>query len=175
MDTKDNIDKQLRYFGIKENDDIITRWSKISIKSFSFYTLLFLILSFLFNLHSKIKLFFIILAILNSIFGTIIARRYINKIKKITGFHNDTMLLLFERIFHIGIVLIIFFIYKLPKIETFDIFLSTISCFVILNIYALLFKEEIVYMKSMSTNKAYFIYTLIFFITYSIVYFYNKV
>ena len=115
MDTKDNVDKQIQYFGIKESDDIITRWSKISIKSFSFYILLFLVLSFLFNLHSKIKLFFIILAILNSIFGTIIARRYINKIKKITGFHNDTMLLLFERVFHIGIVLILFFIYKLPK------------------------------------------------------------
>ena len=136
---------------------------------------MFLILSFIFNLHSKIKLFFIVLAILNSIFGTIIVRRYINKIKNITGFENDFMLLLFERIFHLSVILILFFIYKIPKLVTFDIFLATVSCFVVLNIYTLLFKEEIVYMNSIPTNKGYFIYTIVFFICYNLIYFYSKV
>ena len=85
------------------------------------------------------------------------------------------MLLLFERIFHLAIVLIIFFIYKIPRLVTFDIFLATVSCFVVLNIYALLFKEEIVYMNSIPTNKAYFIYTIVFFICYNLIYFYSKV
>ncbi len=147
---------------------------KAAIYSFSFYIIVFTLLSFFFNLAPKIKLFLIVLLIINAIIGTLIVRKKADRIKKLLLMEDKTRLLFHDKMFHITIIIAMIIFFNPPKIDKMDILYSFVACFVILNIYLSIFNEKIVYMNFMSKKRAFILYTSLFLLMYIGIYFYTN-
>lgn len=169
-----SLEEHLKYLKINKSDNSYIRTLKVSVHSFSFYTYALTIIAFFLDLHPKIKLFLVLLLIVNSILGALVVRKRINRIKKVLLIKDKNRLLFHEKMFHITIVIAMILFFKLPKVNKLDIIYSSLFCFIILHIYNTIFDASIVYMNVLPKNKSIFIYTSLFFLLYTSVYFYTN-
>lgn len=169
-----SLEEHLKYLKINKSDNTYVRTLKVSAHSFSFYTYALTIIAFFLDLHPKIKLFLIILLIVNALLGALVARKRINRIKKILLIKDKNRLLFHEKMFHTTIIIAMIVFFTLPKINNMDILFSSLACFIILHIYNTIFDAKIIYMDVLPKNKAIVIYTLLVFLLYSCVYFYTN-
>lgn len=169
-----SLEEHLKYLKINKSDNSYIRTLKVSVHSFSFYTYALTIIAFFLDLHPKIKLFLVLLLIVNSILGALVVRKRINRIKKVLLIKDKNRLLFHEKMFHITIVIAMILFFKLPKVNKMDIIYSSLFCFIILHIYNTIFDASIVYMNVLPKNKSIFIYTSLFFLLYTSVYFYTN-
>ena len=170
-----SLDKQLLYLNINNNDNTFIRTLKITTKSFSFYIKLITAILFIFNFNPKIKLFFVVLLIINAILSEFIIRKNINRIKKIINYQNTNHIIAIQRFLHLSLFLIIIFHFNIPKINKYDILYAIISFHIIIHIYIKLFKPEIVYMNYLPKKYALPLYTTILLFSYSIIYLYTNI
>ncbi len=169
-----SLEEHLKYLKINKSDNTYLRTLKVSTHSLSFYTYALTIIAFFLELHPKIKLFLIILLIVNSLLGALVARKRINRIKKVLLIKDKNRLLFHEKMFHITIIITMILFFRLPKINKMDILFSSLVCFIILHIYNTIFDARIIYMDVLPKNKAIVVYTSLFFLLYSCVYFYTN-
>ena len=169
-----SLEEHLKYLKINKSDNTYVRALKQAIHSFSFYIYALTIIAFFLDLHPKIKLFLIILLIVNALLGALVARKRINRIKKILLVKDKNRLLFHEKMFHTTIIIAMIIFFTLPKVNKMDILYSTLFCFIVLHIYNTIFDASIVYMNILPKNKAIFVYTSVFFLLYSCVYFYTN-
>ena len=169
-----SLDEQLKYLKINTGDNTYIRTLKLIVHSFSFYTIGFTLLSFFFNLDPKIKLFFIVLLIINAVVGSLIVHKKADRIKKLLLVEDKTRLLFHEKMFHITIIIAMIIFFKPPKIDKMDILYSFVACFVMLNIYLSIFNEKIIYMNFMPKKRGFILYTSLFLLMYIGVYFYTN-
>lgn len=168
------LDEHLKYLKINKSDNTYIRLLKLTIHSFSFYIYALTIIAFFFDLHPKIKLFLIILLLINALLGAIIVRKKMNRIKKILLIEQEERLLFHEKMFHITIIIAMILFFTLPKIKKLDIIYYTIACFILLNFYDKIFDGKIIYMNFLPKNKSLILYTTLFFLSYVGVYFYTN-
>jgi len=169
-----SLEEHLKYLKINKSDNTYLRTLKVSTHSLSFYTYALTIIAFFLELHPKIKLFLIILLIVNSLLGALVARKRINRIKKVLLIKDKNRLLFHEKMFHITIIITMILFFRLTKINKMDILFSSLVCFIILHIYNTIFDARIIYMDVLPKNKAIVVYTSLFFLLYSCVYFYTN-
>jgi hypothetical protein len=169
-----SLEEHLKYLKINKTDNTYVRTLKVSVHSFSFYIYALTIIAFFLELHPKIKLFLIILLIINALLGALVAHKRINRIKKVLLIKDKNRVLFHEKMFHITIVITMILFFTLPKVNKMDILFSSLACFILLHIYNTIFDARIIYMDVLPKNKAIFIYTSLFFLLYSGVYFYTN-
>ena len=169
-----SLEEHLKYLKINKSDNTYVRVLKQAIHSFSFYIYALTIIAFFLDLHPKIKLFLIILLIVNAILGAIVVHKRINRIKNVLLIKDKKRLLFHEKMFHITIIIAMIIFFTLPKVNKMDILYSSLICFIILHIYNVLFNAKIIYMDVLPKNKCIFIYTSLFFLLYTGVYFYTN-
>ena len=169
-----SLEEHLKYLKINKSDNTYVRTLKTCVHSFSFYIYALTIIAFFLDLHPKIKLFLIILLVVNALLGALVARKRINRIKKILLVKDKNRLLFHEKMFHTTIIIAMIIFFTLPKVNKMDILFSSLACFVILHIYNTIFNAKIIYMDVLPKNESIFIYTSLFFLLYSGVYFYTN-
>ena len=170
-----SLEEQLKYLNIKQDDETYMRSLKLISHSFSFYIIVFTILSFLFEINPKIKLFLIVLLIINALIGSMVVHGKIERIKKLLLIENNNKIFLYEKLFHITIIIAMILFFKLPKINKLDILYSIIACFLLLNIYLRIFKAQTIYMDFIPENKGLILYVLLVFSAYIGIYFYTNI
>ena len=169
-----SLDKQLNYLNIKKEDGTLTRSLKLITKSFSFYTILAVILVFLFNAPAKVKLFVVILLLINALLGDIITRGRINRIKEVVGGGSDAKIIGYQTVFHLLLLMVIVFFFNVPKINKIDILYAIILFHIVIQIYMKFFDAEIVYMNFASKEMGLVIYTGLLLFSYGFIYFYKR-
>ena len=169
-----SLKEQLKYLNIKKDDDTFIRSLKFTTKSFSFYTILAAILVFLFNVNAKVKLFVVVLLLINTLLGDIVVRGKINRIKKILNDDNESKIITYQTVFHLFLLIVVVFFFNVPKINKIDILYAIVLFHIIIQIYMVFFDPEIIYMNFMSKNNALIIYTALLLFSYTIIYFYKR-
>ena len=169
-----SLNEQLKYLNIKKEDNTLTRSLKLIAKSFSFYTILAAILVFLFNAPAKVKLFIIVLLLINALLGDIVARLKINRIKKVLNNNNEAKIIGYQTVFHLFLLIIVMFFFNIPKINKIDILYAVVLVNIVIQIYMKFFDTEIIYMNFISKTRGLIIYNALVLLSYTIIYFYKR-
>ena len=107
-----SLDKQLNYLNIKKEDGTFTRSLKLITKSFFFLYNFGCHFGILFNAPAKVKLFVVILLLINALLGDIIVRGRINRIKEVVGEESDAKIIGYQSAFHLLLLIVIVFFFK---------------------------------------------------------------